>query len=281
MHAGKKVGRALVALLAGAALAAGSIAGASAAAAAPPPGKGGGGGGGGGGTSLPNSVAALGDSITQASMTCFTLYTCPANSWSTGSDSVVQSHVTRLKALGAKIRSTGNYAVPGAESADLPGQASRAVSQGAKYVTVLIGANDACADSVGSMTPVASFRSSIDASLSSLARSSSSPVIFVASIPNLQRLWDINVGHPSSLSSIASRCPALAQDQAAVQAQVDAYNAELAAACSATARCVWDGGAVANTDFTRADLASDSFHPSRSGQAKLASVTWEAGPWTP
>ncbi|WP_251455458.1 GDSL-type esterase/lipase family protein [Microbacterium sp. Marseille-Q6648] len=280
MHAGKKVGRALVALLAGAALAAGSIAGASAAAAAAA-GKGRRRGGGGGGTSLPNSVAALGDSITQASMTCFTLYTCPVNSWSTGSDSLVQSHVTRLKALGAKIRSTGNYAVPGAESADLPGQASRAVSQGAKYVTVLIGANDACADSVGSMTPVASFRSSIDSALSALASSKAQPVVFVASIPNLQRLWDINVGYPSSLSSITSRCPALAQDQAAVQAQVDAYNAELAAACSATARCMWDGGAVANTDFTRADLASDSFHPSRSGQAKLASVTWEAGPWTP
>lgn len=277
MRARGSWGRRAASVLAALAIVAGSVAGASGAMAAPPD-KG---GGGGGGTSLPNSVAALGDSLTQASTTCLLQYYCSSNSWATGSSSTVQSHVTRLNALGAKVRSVGTYAVPGAVAADVPAQASRAVSQGAKYVTLLVGANDACASSVATMTTVATFRSHIDTTLTRLAASGAKPTIFVASIPNLQRLWEVNKDYPNSLASITDKCRALAEDTLATQARVDAFNAELAAACAATAKCWWDGGAVANTDFLRTDLSWDWFHPNLQGQKKLAAITWDAGPWTP
>ena len=38
-------------------------------------------------------MAALGDSITQALMTCSSLSGCPANSWSTGTTASVNSHL--------------------------------------------------------------------------------------------------------------------------------------------------------------------------------------------
>ena len=53
------------------------------------------------------------------------------------------------------------------------------------------------------------------------------------------------------------------QRRDAVQARVNEYNPALAAACAATAKCRWDGGAVADYVFTRANISTrDYFHPS-------------------
>src|SRR6185437_2231090 len=81
-----RISRVIASLTAAAALVAGTLIAASSASAtvttAPPPSK----------------MAALGDSITQAAMTCSALTSCPANSWSTGTTTAVQSHYLRLKA---------------------------------------------------------------------------------------------------------------------------------------------------------------------------------------
>jgi hypothetical protein len=51
-------------------------------------------------TTYPNSMDALGDSITQAFNTCATSFTnCSENSWSTGTNATVDSYYLRLKAL--------------------------------------------------------------------------------------------------------------------------------------------------------------------------------------
>lgn len=269
--------RALAASLAAVALVLGGIAGSGAAVAAPP---------------LPTRMAALGDSITQASMTCAILYACPGNSWSTGSTSSVQSHAVRLRAEGASLTAY-NDAVPGSVAADLPGQASRAVAQRAGYVTIEIGANDACTDTVGEMTSTASFEASIRTALQRLSASPAAPRILLASIPNLQRLYELNRGSLSAriawatlgfcdsmLAKPTSTAAVDVQRRAAVQQRVDAYNTILRAACAQTTGCVWDGGAVANHPFTKSDISTkDYFHPSLSGQATLARVTWAVSGW--
>src|SRR5690349_13825970 len=87
------------------------------------------------------SLAALGDSITRAYDTCSVAYTdCPANSWSTGTNTTVNSLYLRLRPQNPSLVAF-NDAKTGAKMVDLPGQAATAVTQGADAVTILMGAN--------------------------------------------------------------------------------------------------------------------------------------------
>ena len=273
-----RISRTLASVLAATAVVAGTLFAASSASAAPP---------------LPARMAALGDSITQAAMTCSALTSCPANSWSTGTTASVDSHALRLKALGATGLVAYNDAVSGAASAALPGQASSAASQGAQYVTIEMGANDACTSTVAGMTSTSTFTANVQAALATLSSSTAHPQIFVASVPNLLRMYNLNKNNAiarfvwaifgtckSMLANPTSTAAADVARRNAVQAQVDAYNAALAAACAATANCRYDGGAVANYQFTTSDISTrDYFHPSLTGQAHLAAVTWAASQW--
>ena len=65
-------------------------------------------------------------------------------------------------------------------------------------VTIEVGANDACADDVAGMTTTASFAGSVQTTLATLSAGAAQPQIFVASIPNLKRLWELT---KSSLSA--------------------------------------------------------------------------------
>jgi lysophospholipase L1-like esterase len=240
---------------------------------------------------LPSSMAALGDSLTSAFGSCLTLAACARNSWSTGGGTQVNSHYLRIRAGNPAIgRKNRNFAVPGARAADLAGQASAAVRAKVEYVTVLIGANDACRRRVADMTPVATFRKQVDAALARLKKGLPRARVLVASIPDLYRLWQ--VGHtnrdavrawslgvcPSLLANPTSTAEADADRRRAVRDRVAGYNRALAAACRAYGRqCRTDGGAVHRVRF---DLSLvnrlDYFHPNVAGQNKLASVTY---PW--
>jgi lysophospholipase L1-like esterase len=102
-------------------------------------------------------MAALGDSITRAFAACDSGGDCPDVSWATGSDGEVRSHAQRLDDLAGRTPTVHNVAVSGSRVSDLESQARRAVDAKVDYVTVLIGANDACAPSESAMTPVPAF----------------------------------------------------------------------------------------------------------------------------
>src|SRR5690606_33115392 len=105
------------------------------------------------------------------------------------------SHYLRIRAVNPAINGRNhNLARTGAKSADLPGQATNAVSQGVQYVTILIGANDACTSSESSMTPVSTFRSNIDTALARLKSGLPNARILVISIPDTHRLWLVGKG---------------------------------------------------------------------------------------
>lgn len=238
---------------------------------------------------LPSSMAALGDSLTSGFGSCLTLAACARNSWSTGGGTQVNSHYRRIRARNPAIaRHNRNFAVPGARASALAGQARAAVREKVDYVTVLIGANDACRRQVADMTPVATFRAQVDAGLATLKKGLPRARVLVASIPDLYRLWQ--VGHtnrnavrawslgicPSLLGNPTSTADADAARRRAVRDRIDDYNRELAAACRAYGRkCRSDGGAVHRVRF---DLSLvnhlDYFHPGVAGQNKLASVTY-------
>jgi lysophospholipase L1-like esterase len=237
----------------------------------------------------PASMAALGDSITAGFASCATLVACARNSWSTGTSAAVNSHYRRIRADDDRIDGhEHNFAVPGARAADLEGQARRAVAARAEYVTILIGANDACRATTGDMTPAATFRDRIDAALRVLRTGLPKARVLVVSLPDLYRLWQL--GHTDTHAVRAWNlgvCPSLLADptstdrsdqarRRAVAARIDAYDDELEAACRAYGkRCRWDHGAVHDVRFSLSLVNHlDYFHPDADGQKRLAEVTY-------
>ncbi|GAA3780486.1 SGNH/GDSL hydrolase family protein [Plantactinospora mayteni] len=241
----------------------------------------------------PASMASLGDSITRGFNACGWYVDCPSRSFSTGDDSGVNSHYLRIRALNPAINGRNhNDGETGATSSDMAGQAATAVSQGVGYVTMLIGANDACASSESGMTSVSTFRNNIDAALGRIRSGLPNARVFVISVPDIQRLWSVGRGNlaartawslfgicQSMLASPTSNAQADVDRRSRVRQRVVDYNSQLAQACAAYgSNCAFDGNAVFGYPFTLGQLSGwDYFHPNASGQQVLAEISYGAG----
>ncbi|SCK40386.1 SGNH/GDSL hydrolase family protein [Streptomyces sp. WMMB 322] len=232
----------------------------------------------------PESIAAVGDSITRGFDACSLLADCDRVSWVTGTDASVRSLAARLLD-DAPQRRSWNFAVSGSLMADLPQQMERAARKRPDLVTVLAGANDACRPTVGQMTPVEDFRAGFRASLRTLRESRPKSHVYVSSVPNLKRLWSEGRDDPwaervwglgicqSMLRDPLSDGPAARERRQQVHERVLAYNSVLKEECGKMPRCRYDGGAVFRYRFTRTELSRwDWFHPSKAGQRKLAEL---------
>jgi lysophospholipase L1-like esterase len=241
----------------------------------------------------PDSMAATGDSITRAFNSGVVPWTeAPWNSWSTGSSGIVRSHYRRILAAnpGILLRNF-NDARSGAKMAELSRQVALVNLQHVEYVTVLMGANDACASSAAAMTPVAEFRAQYEAALGGLAAGSPQAYVYVVSIPDVYHLWALFHEDPrarfawrltgfckSMLTNPGSTSTADEARRQRVRQRIVDYNAVLADGCALYVRCHFDGNAVFDYRFETKDVSkADYFHPSREGQRVLAAVTWEAG----
>ena len=114
--------------------------------------------------------------------------------------------------------------------------------------------------------------------------------MLVLSIPDIYNLWYILKDNSSARTtwSLFSICQSmLANPLSTTQADVDRraavrqrnidFNTQLQAVCAAYSQCKFDANAVFNTGFVVSDVSPiDYFHPSISGQAKLAGVAWTA-----
>jgi lysophospholipase L1-like esterase len=239
----------------------------------------------------PAVMASLGDSITRGFNACGFFVDCTSRSWSTG-DARVNSHYLRIRAGDPALTGhNDNDARTGAVAADVAGQAATAVAQRADYVTLLIGANDACRGSEAAMTPVATFRAQVDAALTRVNAGRPDARILVLSIPDIKRLWQVQSGNlfaravwaaggicQSMLVNSGSTAPADNARRDRVRQRVVDYNAALAASCAAHAHCRFDGNAVFRFAFTAAMISNfDFFHPNATGQTQLAAVSYAAG----
>ncbi|MGW2324166.1 SGNH/GDSL hydrolase family protein [Streptomyces sp. NPDC001700] len=228
----------------------------------------------------PSSIASLGDSVTRGFDACSVLSDCPQVSWSTGTD--VNSLAQRLRS-GAR---SWNYAKTGAVMADLPGQIEAAVARKPQLVTLMIGANDACRNSVTAMTPTDEFRSTFASALTRLRREVPKTQVYVASVPDLKRLWA--EGRKNVLGRQIWKlgiCPSMLKDSDAMDAasterrqqvdeRVDDYNQALKDVCGKDPLCRYDD-AVHKYRFTERELSKwDWFHPSKAGQQRLAAMAY-------
>jgi lysophospholipase L1-like esterase len=244
-------------------------------------------------TPPPNSMASLGDSITRGFNACGWYSDCPSRSYSTGDYSTVNNHYLRVRAVNAAIGGHNyNDARTGAKSADMYGQAGTAVSQGVEYVTMLIGANDACTGSESTMTPVTTFRANIDSALNRIRAGLPNARVAVISVPDIYRLWYVGKDSSSARStwSLFGICQSMLANptstsqtdvdrRARVRQRVIDFNTQLAQACAAYGtNCDFDDNAVFNYPFALSQVSTwDYFHPNTSGQAVLASISYANG----
>jgi len=244
----------------------------------------------------PNAMAALGDSITRGVGSGLWLFDAPSYSWSTGTDSAVNSHYRRILAVNPAINGkNSNYAKSGAQMSDLLRQAGL-VPTSIQYVTILIGGNDVCTSSEATMTPVQpTFHDQFQSAMTSLQSRVPNARIYVISIPDVYHLWDLFHNNSTARSKWAqySVCQSmLANPTSTMQADVDRrsrvqqrnkdFNAELKSVCATFTQCRFDDNKLFMYPFAVNDVSTvDYFHPSRTGQKNISGATWNAAVFEP
>lgn len=239
----------------------------------------------------PNSIASMGDSITRGFNTGPNIYAdAPENSWSTGTNTTVNSIYRRILAVNPAISGRNyNAGRTGAKMVDLVGQANTTNGYQVEYATILLGANDVCTSSEANMTSVTTFRAQFQAGLQTLANGSPNTRIYVVSIPNIYTLWSVLKDNPtartvwglgicqSMLANPASTAQADVDRRARVRQRNIDFNTQLREVCAQFPQCRFDNNAVFNTTFVASDVSvRDFFHPVISGQMKLARAAWSA-----
>jgi lysophospholipase L1-like esterase len=241
----------------------------------------------------PSSMASMGDSISRGFNACGWYVDCTSHAFSTGTDAATDSQYLRIVAVNPAMSGHAyNDAKTGAKIADMPGQAAAAVKQQVGYVVMLIGANDACTGSEASMTPVATFRSSVDSALGTLKSGLPTAKVQVISIPDVKRLWQVGMVNANArntwglfgicqslLANPTSTAAADADRRDRVRQRVIDFNTQLAQACAAYGpNCKWDDNTMFNYPFTLSQVSTwDYFHPNASGQAILAQMSYQYG----
>jgi lysophospholipase L1-like esterase len=241
----------------------------------------------------PASMAAIGDSITRGFNACGWYSDCTSRNWSTGDNATVNSHYLRIRARNSAISGKNyNVAKTGAKSDALPGQAQAAANRAAGYVTILIGANDACTSTESAMTPVSTFRGRVDSALATLKSGVPAAKVFIISVPDIKRLWFVGKDSSSArstwsmfgicksmLANPTSTAPADEARRNRVRQRVVEYNEQYAAACAAYGpNCQFDGNAAFNYPFALTQVSTwDYFHPNATGQRVLAQISYDAG----
>lgn len=231
----------------------------------------------------PDTVAAIGDSITTAAVPDRDHLTADnlELSWATGGAEVASHRARIAEQAGQDAEVTAvNVAVAGARIADAPAQADRAVASGADYVTFLMGANDLCAPEPPAPDR---FGAVVREALGRLQAGLPDAYVFVVSIPDVTHLREELGGNLRATATWqrTGACPAVLAGEPspaeldAVRELHAAYNAALRDACDAHARCRHDDGAVAEHRFSAREVSdADFFHPSVAGQRRLAELTW-------
>jgi hypothetical protein len=199
---------------------------------------------------IPGVMASTGDSITRAYDLngSYFLRDAPAYSWSTGASLSTTITLNGVKKTGKSqylhLRASNsaltayNDAKTGAKMTNLAGQLTTAASQHPDYVTILMGANDACASSVTAMTSVTDFTNQLSTALTSFRSAAPTSRIFISSIPDVTALYTLLSGNASARStwSLFKICPSAllgtSADRTAVRNRIIAFNSALQQACA-------------------------------------------------
>jgi lysophospholipase L1-like esterase len=255
---------------------------------------------------LPALLAAIGDSYSQAySVSPQYRYDDPQFSWVVGTakDDGVLSLLERFQALGASPVVV-DAATSGRKMIDAPRQANLVVAAAKKlgpgktaYVTFELGTNDLCDDP---KTAAASFDAQLRTAVGIL-RAGLPPGsrILMLPVPDFPHFHAMTQADPATKAALllpvnSNRCPPYLgaygpSTTADSNSYLAKYDASLEKVCgeidaaegvTGTLYCTYNAALLADSDFTARDLSTyDYFHPSLTGQAKMAEAAWRADAW--
>lgn len=230
----------------------------------------------------PTSIAALGDSITMAA--CANGASCvdvPADSWATGTNPAVDSHLRRLQAIWKtqRVRAFNLASDSDVTMADLAAQARQARRDGADYVTIEIGENDLCGS-----TSIGAFRAELRRGLAVLTAGARTPKILLLSIENIVAHWRAVRSDPAGRKALENGytldCALGAQVPHAwltdIEARTRALNDVEAQVCSTVPYCLYDRGTYYQLPLHgRYFSPADYQHLTLAGQRALAAAEWK------
>lgn len=226
-------------------------------------------------------------------------------SWTTGLGSKkVTSHAARLRQLNPNL-SISNFAEPGANiqqvwSSEVPKlkQWSRQAlgKNYPDYITLMVGANDICADSLEEATPVKSYILTYKKILNEILGSSPTTKILAIPLPPFQDLKSAGsaflLAFPGMNScngfwKMAPLCKSITHgddtNTQRVAERVNETNRELYKAIITLRSRYGDrvrlATQVAQRRIKKSDLSIDCFHPNANAQNELAQVSWASTWW--
>lgn len=237
----------------------------------------------------PDSMGAIGDSITVAVFADGSLGGLadgqPEHSWATGDEAGdgVNSHYERILGQNSGILGNNfNNAVSGARIDDFVTQANTTIPLAPDLVTVFLGHNDLCVDSVSQIPSNAVFESHVRAGLDTLIAGLPDATIVVLEIIDVAQLWDCCSGDFGcrfawSLYGVCESVTASSDaDRAVVRQRTIEFNNILRNVC-AEKGVEFDDNIFEQT-FTLSDVSgTDCFHPSVQGQQKLSEASYDEG----
>lgn len=229
-------------------------------------------------------VGALGDSIT-AGFNAQRLGDNRDLSWSTGTATLINSHLKRVMATRGAAATAFNEAIAGSRVHDLDRQVTRLLTKSPDYVTLAIGANDVCSwSTVDHHAELADFEEHLRSQIQRLVEARPNVRIALAPIPDLYNLWEVastKAGCQAKWDMMGICAPLLssrsnADERTRFQSRWRDANDAVTRVANDFAGNVAHDPADADTQFEWRHVSSmDCFHPSVEGQNLLSEMTWK------
>lgn len=231
-------------------------------------------------------MGAVGDSITQATNSTG-WGDRPFDSWSTGENrsGLVDSHSLKLERLLKKPVVTYNVARRGATSQDLDKQLQALLPQKPDYVSLLLGANDACSWTDDYDADLLAYLSKMSDSVAALIAANPKVKILLLPVPNLNYLWELSHNQRGCqwLWDTLSICTPLLQskrspaERAAFSQRLADINTGLRSLAERFPSHINYKDELADYQFKSSHVSNrDCFHPSAAGQDLISSLSWDA-----
>lgn len=217
----------------------------------------------------------------------------------------VNSHNQRITtAFGSSGRTNVVGAVNGARWDDALTQAQNGIGGAPTYVTILMGGNDVCRDTILDLPTGEEIQAHVASTLQYLDQNlPPGASVVVVGIPDIKRLYDVAISGQGGFGLI--NCSAIWQttaigfpcgsmlspdnteaDRLYAQNQNKFYNGliqmEVRKKQSASTRVHYKFLPAMDTVFNSDDISNiDCFHPSGRGEALLSEMSWTSGPFGP
>lgn len=232
-------------------------------------------------------MGSIGDSITTAMNSNGWGERKPYN-WSTGTtkNKAIRSHFHKIKKITQKEVTPYNSATSGATSNDIAPQIDELLPKKPDYVTIMIGANDACSWAEDSEEQLDKYEDNVSSAIERLISNNSQIKILLVPIPNMYHLWETahNEGNCQLRWNFLNICPNLLsskrteKERQEFQQRVYKANDRLEKIALANVQHVKFDRSIADFLFENKHISKrDCFHPSLSGQNIISSLTWKRG----